>query len=197
MTVLELAQQAAYIMGWVISSNYESSDSAKIQRPDDKLTFWIHVPYKKKNLEIQLDLGHLDISRDTRTRTESLYAATCTHDAHAIVRTIEQRLIPTAMPVYTEFLNDIDKATRTKARQLRELQDLASVFGTTVRMGETYRTDVDPHFGITMFDLTLDFEAGNRGFALKGYCNSIPVDLMMRLVPVINAWHAEKSEAAK
>ena len=200
----ELAYNVCSILGnWRVTSP-ESKENwgASITRADG-LCLWItetKTSGKKPMVEISLDHRKSipGIDNDFVLHADS-HSVKCEGNPTAAASAIRVRLIQDAEQAFFKLRDEKETKDRQTRYCVQVLADLGQAIGYPPRGRDG---EVERGYGRVNYErggLSLDIEFTNYkgAFDLKGYCNRIPIDLMHRLIPVIEAWHAEKKQAAK
>ena len=120
----------------------------------------------------------------------------CQTDPRSVASAIQSRLLPAAEQTYFRLKAKCEEKEHAAQHRRQVLADLAAAIGARVHAdydpsSQSYK---DGEVTYKRGEFWLDMRCNHDGdaFALKGYCNFIPVDLMCRLIPVIEQWWAEQ-----
>ncbi len=200
--VAELARSVARLLDWRLTDG-ASIWQAEIQRADGLAITIADRSKKKPVVDVYVNLnGMKGVSPGQVKEISTKYSVLCTPNVSAVVSAIRSRILPEADADYRAVIENINHAEHIRLTKIAIMEELAWRLHTEVQGSGGYeqrcRELIEQGEGEISYhlnDLWLYFKASGdgRSFRLTGYTNSIPVDLMWRLIPVIDAWQAEQS----
>lgn len=140
-----------------------------------------------------LNKGYVSV-QDDDTRSIN-----CQTDPRSVASAIQSRLLPTVEQTYFRLKTKCEKCERDAQHRRQVLADLAAAIGERVRGGDDAAMSGDREGYViykrgAAFQLEIRYTGYENSFHLKGYSNYIPIDLMCRLIPVIEQWWSEQEE---
>jgi len=199
--VAELASGVANILGWYVLGDANES-RASIVRGDHMVLRINERRDKKPRVNVYLDVSDIrGVTQYVTNQASTNHSVHCSPTVQAIVSAIMTRLLPGAETTYYEIVADCERQEFERREKVRIMEELAQRLGTRVSGSGGYEQRTreliqqgEGEVNYRLNGLSLDFKASGdgRSFHLHGYVNYIPVDLMWRLIPVIEQWQAEK-----
>lgn len=195
-STVDLAIQASRSLGWryiQVDEERFDSDKAYLEKPNG-FRVYIKLPYKKVYLEVSPRLDNLGdaITQETKNRETDGIKTTCQPTLDALLRAIEKITLQ-AEPIYLEFVDRINKEKMQEQIAEQNLDVILKALSGARQTKTPWNRDKLLGFTYTNKEFRLDGEVDDNKISLKGYSNSIPVDLFLKLVPVIQEWEAEQS----
>jgi hypothetical protein len=193
-TVNNIAESIAASGRWNIVQN-EYAGHALLERPRDGLRVAVGHVYKQKTLEVHMDVNHLKIWRERQTAVANRHSTRARATLSDVISAIE-RVVRNGEGEYRELVAEVEEAARKRAKMLADFETVVSAFGGKVNGPPSYRNPSDDWTPLAQIEgrgLSLQLEPSYDGkLNIKGHCNSINANLLLRLIPVIKQWQQEQ-----